>query len=367
MTQKQQKVFWSIFQLVNYYFIDINILLSKVSVYNSPKNFYQKIKGIKMILKRNFLAALISIITITGCGGGSSSSNKVVDVKDDSVSPADETSQDNNTINESNAINLFRQHLSAVIDSPIPVYDIAQIAINGDFSNEQDASCKLSGSMTKEIVFQRQPNSFLTYEDNEIQYSFQECSNKASQSINGKLNLRYDLYLNDSDNTYSSIDSNNYKIALSFDSIEDNSTFNNLVNGDVEYNRYKEPGIDETNVYSDFTNDNGLWGYKELKKVTYKFTIIENLAQRHESISGKVYLDSFQKTATFITNEVLVRDVERRGFYSEGLIKLIYGDTSAELELFSDDSATIDIYSEPENTLIYSLINIPQRDIFTRF
>lgn len=153
---------------------------------------------------------------------------------------------------------------------------------------------------------------------------------------------------------------------MNFDSIEDTASFNSSVNGDLEYNRYKEPGIDETSVYSDYTFNN-IWGYKELKKVTYKFTIIENLAQRHESISGEVYLDENPNSATFITNEVLVRDVERFGYYSEGSIKLVYGETSAKLEFFSDDTANINIYSETENTLIYSLINIPQGDIFTRF
>jgi len=319
-----------------------------------------------MIFNRNYLAALVSILTITSCGGGSSSNDKAVVIKDSNVTPAEEVLQTNNTIDESNAIELFRKHLSAVIDSQIPAYDIAQIVINGDFSNEKDVSCDLSGTMTKEIIFQRQPNSFLTYEDDEIQYSFQECSNKESQSINGKLGLRYDLYLNDNDIIYTSIDSNNYKIALNFDSIEDNTTFNSLVNGSVEYNRYKEPGIDETSIYSDFTEDNDFWGYKELKKVTYKFTIIENLAQRHESISGEVDLGNYPNSATFITNEVLVRDVERLGYYSEGSIKLIYGETTAELDLFSDDTATIDIYTRTGNTLIHSIINIPQVDIFTR-
>lgn len=320
-----------------------------------------------MVLKKNYLAALVSLFAITSCGGGSSSSDKTVEIKDSDVIPAEEVIQTNNTIDESNAIELFRKHLSAIIDDPIPAYEIAQIAINGDFANEKDVSCTLSGTMTKEIIFQRQPNSFLTYEDDEIQYSFQECSNKESQSINGKLSLRYDLYLNDSDVIYTSIDSNNYKIALNYDSIEDNSILNRLVNGSVEYNRYKEPGTDETSVYSDFTEDNDFSGNKELKKVTYKFTIMENLAQRHESISGEVQLANYPNSATFITSEELVRDVERLGYYSKGSIKLIYGETSAVLELFSDDTVTIDIYSRNENTLIYSMINIPQRDIFTRF
>lgn len=318
-----------------------------------------------MIFNRNDLTALVSIITITGCGGGGSSSDNADSIKEGNVSPTEQVLQRNDTINESNATELFRLHLSAVLDSPIPAYDIAQIAINGDFSNEQDISCALSGTMTKEIIFQRQPSSFLVYEDDEIQYSFQECSNKASEVINGNLSLRYDLYLNDSDVAYSNIDSNNYKIALNFDSIKGEKL--GLINGSVEYNRYKEPGLDETSVYSDFTDTNPFRSYKELKEVTFKFTIIENLAQRHESISGEINLSYYPNSATLITNAVLVRDIERLGYYSEGSIKLVYGETSAELELFPDDTANINIYSETENTLTHSLTNISQRDIFSRF
>jgi hypothetical protein len=320
-----------------------------------------------MIFKRNHLVVLVSIFAITSCGGGSTSSDKTVEIKDTNVTLVEEVLQTNNTIDESNAVELFRNYLKEIIDSQIPAYDIAQIAITGTFSNEKDVACNLSGTMTKEIIFQHQPNSFLTMEDDEIQYSFQECSNIESQSINGKLSLRYDLYLNDSDIIYTSIDSNNYKIALNYDAIEDNKTFSSLINGSVEYNRYKEPGIDETSVYSDFSEDNGFGSSKELKKVTYKFTLMENLAQRHESISGEIVLSHYPNSATFSTSEVLVRDVERLGYYSEGSINLTYGETTAELELFSDDTATIDIYSRVEKTLIHSIINIPQKDIFTRF
>jgi hypothetical protein len=319
-----------------------------------------------MIFNKTYLAILLSIFTITSCGG-SDSGDSNAEVIDNNNTTIEEVSETSNDINETNAVGLFRQHISAVINSPIPTYNVAQIAIGNNFSNDQDIPCDLSGTMTKEIIFQRQPNSFFTYEDDEIQYSFDGCSNIESESINGTLSLRYDLYLNDNDISYSSISSDNYKLALTFDSIENNAFFSTKVNGYVDYNRYKEPGIDETSIYSNFTEDDDFSGYKELKQVTYKFVIDENLAQRHESISGEVHMNKTLNSGTFVTSEVLVRDIERYGYYSQGSIKLIYGNNYALLEFFSDDTARIDIYSEIENTLISSLIDIPQSDIFYRF
>jgi len=297
--------------------------------------------------------------SLIACGGGDSTQTPPVETPTVVETP--------NIINADNAVNLVKEHFRSVVNSGLlPLPKAVDLMLNSDFISQEDVTCDISGSLSQTVVFQREPNGGFIYEDDELSFVFDECSNEEDFYFSGTSSLRYDFYKNDNDLTYGNIGAKNYQLEMNFyDVFQKDSIFEKQVDGYAEYNRFTQLGLDEIQIYADYQIQDNLFGDKVFKGMIFNYVEDENTQLRTELISGEVKIDSFELAGTMSTEEGLVRGINRYGYYESGKLRLDYGDMYAILIILSDDTVDINIYNEEDEQVDF-IIRVPQSRVFSR-